>query len=72
MENKNQQISFEASEAPYYTTLLNVNGGIAVASFILSLWLIGLNTPKSFGAYKYFLLNISVSFFIITSSSFLC
>uniref|UniRef100_A0AC35EYI8 Serpentine receptor class gamma n=1 Tax=Panagrolaimus sp. PS1159 TaxID=55785 RepID=A0AC35EYI8_9BILA len=59
-----KNVSFEASNAPYYKTVLYCNGGISVISFLISLWLTLKKSPKNFGVYKYFLLNITMTAFI--------
>uniref|UniRef100_A0A7E4VS63 G-protein coupled receptors family 1 profile domain-containing protein n=1 Tax=Panagrellus redivivus TaxID=6233 RepID=A0A7E4VS63_PANRE len=52
-------MSFDDYAGKVYKILLTINGYVAISFGILSMFLIATATPKSFGAYKYFLFNIA-------------
>ncbi|KAE9546490.1 hypothetical protein FO519_010298, partial [Halicephalobus sp. NKZ332] len=52
--------SFDGYKSPYYKIILHVNGSIALCFGALAMYLTLFKSPKVFGAYKYFLFNISL------------
>lgn len=54
--------SFEHSESLAYKYAMFAYGVAATICFLFATFSIWFYSPKSFGSYKYFLLNITVSF----------
>ena len=57
---KPSNYSFSGYDSPYYKAILHVNGSIALLFGLLAMFLTLFKSPKIFGAYKYFLFNISL------------
>ena len=52
-------LTFDGYRNPFYTNLLHINGSLSIVFGILGMYLTLFKSPPIFGAYKYFLFNIS-------------